>query len=125
MNIQYTSHNIYCYFVSKDAPNDIQPEIVASDMLGLIAQDVTGRHLTLLTSLLDFMAYVRKYSTHSELTESDIHIIMLPVFFNLQVDRCYIILIPLICYIICNLTARITVACLWIFRYRLIITGRY
>ncbi|GLV34137.1 hypothetical protein CBL_00066 [Carabus blaptoides fortunei] len=67
-----------------DAPNDIQPEVVASDILGLIVQDLNGRHLTLVTWLLEFMSHVRKYSMHSELTESDMHVIMLPVFFNLQ-----------------------------------------
>lgn len=65
--------------------DDIQPEVVAHDMLGLIRQDVKGRHLVLIILLLDLLRGIRMTSVGTELAGADLPITMLPIFFNLEV----------------------------------------
>ncbi|KAF5307963.1 hypothetical protein FQR65_LT06530 [Abscondita terminalis] len=63
------------------------PEIVAQDILGLLRQDVEGRHFILITSVLDLLYCILKQTPTDELTGCNIPISMLPVFFNMQTEH--------------------------------------
>ncbi|KAL2743101.1 uncharacterized protein V1477_008590 [Vespula maculifrons] len=61
--------------------------VVARDALGLIRQDVSGRHSELLTDLLDLIRHLTLSGPPSERTElqgSPLPIALLPVFFTLK-----------------------------------------
>lgn len=61
------------------------PEVVAQDILGLLRQDLTGRHYGLLEAVLDLLHCILKCSPADELSGCNIPVTMLPVFFNMQV----------------------------------------
>lgn len=76
----------YLKIYFSDIRDDVQPDVVARDILGLIRQDVKGRHLVLIVILLDLLRIVRLAAVGDELAGSDLPITMLPIFFNLQVN---------------------------------------
>ncbi|KAF2895679.1 hypothetical protein ILUMI_10459 [Ignelater luminosus] len=65
----------------------VSPEVVAQDILGLLRQDVAGRHATLVISVLDLLHCILKHSPSDELTGCNIPITMLPIFFNMQSEH--------------------------------------
>lgn len=69
-----------------DAPDDIAPEVIATDVLGLMKQDVPEKRLELLILLLNLLNTVIKYSPSDELRGSTLPLSMLPLFFNIQVN---------------------------------------
>ncbi|KAF5278461.1 hypothetical protein FQA39_LY05950 [Lamprigera yunnana] len=65
----------------------VPPEVVAQDMLGLLRQDVEGRHYVLITMVLDLLYCTLKQMPSDELSGSYIPITMLSVFFNMQAEH--------------------------------------
>lgn len=63
----------------------VSAEVIAQDILGLLRQDVAGRHEQLLVSILDLLNNILKHSPTDELRGCNIPITMLPIFFNMQV----------------------------------------
>ncbi|XP_069689255.1 uncharacterized protein [Periplaneta americana] len=64
----------------------IPERIVASDALGLLRQDLSGRHLQLLTSLLDLLYVGTRNSPTNELQGCSLSVALLPIFFSLKSD---------------------------------------
>ncbi|KAH0952710.1 hypothetical protein HN011_008683 [Eciton burchellii] len=65
----------------------VEAQIIAQDALGLIRQDVSGRHGELLTDILDLLRHLTLSGPPSECSElrgSPLPVILLPVFFNLS-----------------------------------------
>lgn len=75
----------YILFFLDESPG-VSAEIIAQDILGLLRQDVTGRHAILLLSILDFLNSILKYSPTDELRGCSAPIGMLPIFFDMQVQ---------------------------------------
>lgn len=77
--------------MSADNPG-VTAHMIAKDALGLIRQDVGGRHGELLAGLLDLLRHLTLSgppSERSELRGSPLPIALLPVFFTLTVNvRC-------------------------------------
>jgi len=66
----------------------VEAQVIAQDALGLIRQDVGGRHGELLIDILDLLRYLTLSGPPSECSElrgSPLPIALLPVFFNLSV----------------------------------------
>lgn len=66
----------------------MEAQVIAQDALGLIRQDVGGRHGELLTHVLDLLRHLTLSGPPSECSElrgSPLPIALLPVFFNLSV----------------------------------------
>ncbi|XP_046390098.1 uncharacterized protein LOC124158809 isoform X2 [Ischnura elegans] len=59
---------------------------VACDALGLLKQDISGRHLNLVTSFLDLLYTVSKNARFSELGGPSVAATLLPVVFQLQAE---------------------------------------
>ncbi|XP_019874802.1 uncharacterized protein LOC109602805 isoform X2 [Aethina tumida] len=74
----------YIQSLALDAPDDIAPEVIATDVLGLMKQDVPEKRLELLILLLNLLNTVIKYSPSDELRGSTLPLSMLPLFFNIQ-----------------------------------------
>ncbi|KAL1140708.1 hypothetical protein AAG570_000638, partial [Ranatra chinensis] len=64
----------------------IPAQVVAEDALGLLYQDLPGRHLHLLKSILELLHAISKTSHRSELTSLNLPIVLLPTFFNINVS---------------------------------------
>ncbi|XP_011257445.1 uncharacterized protein LOC105251987 [Camponotus floridanus] len=65
----------------------VEAQVIAQDALGLIRQDVGGRHGELLIDILDLLRYLTLSGPPSECSElrgSPLPIALLPVFFNLS-----------------------------------------
>ncbi|XP_020279101.1 uncharacterized protein LOC109852395 isoform X2 [Pseudomyrmex gracilis] len=65
----------------------VEAQVIAQDALGLIRQDVSGRHGELLTGVLDLLRHLTLSGSPSECSElrgSPLPIALLPVFFNLS-----------------------------------------
>ncbi|XP_014469169.1 PREDICTED: uncharacterized protein LOC106741553 [Dinoponera quadriceps] len=65
----------------------VETQVIAQDALGLIKQDVGGRHGELLTDILDLLRHLTLSGPPSECSElrgSPLPIALLPVFFNLS-----------------------------------------
>ncbi|XP_067216369.1 uncharacterized protein [Linepithema humile] len=65
----------------------VEAHVIAQDALGLIKQDVSGRHGELLTDVLDLLRHLTLSgppSERSELRGSPLPLALLPVFFNLS-----------------------------------------
>ncbi|KAI4494444.1 hypothetical protein M0802_008936 [Mischocyttarus mexicanus] len=79
---------VYFDTLEKEADNPgVTAGVVARDALGLIRQDVSGRHSELLADLLDLIRYLTLSGPPSERTElqgSPLPIALLPVFFTLK-----------------------------------------
>lgn len=70
----------------------VEDQVIAQDALGLIRQDVSGRHGELLTHVLDLLRHLTLSGPPSECSElrgSPLPIALLPVFFNLSVITQY------------------------------------
>lgn len=68
----------------------VTTHMIARDALGLIRQDVGGRHGELLAGLLDLLRHLTLSGPPSERTElrgSPLPIALLPVFFTLTVNQ--------------------------------------
>lgn len=66
----------------------VEDQVIAQDALGLIRQDVGGRHSELLTHILDLLRHLTLSGPPSECSElrgSPLPVALLPVFFNLSV----------------------------------------
>lgn len=66
----------------------VSPKMVAQDALGLIRQDVDGRHGELLSDLLGLLRHLTLTGPPSECSElrgSPLPVALLPVFFSLTV----------------------------------------
>lgn len=87
-------NNFHTMRVSAKADNPgIAADEVARDALGLIRQDVRGRHRELLADLLDLLSHLTQSAPPSECSElqgSPLPVALLPVFFNLTVNNCTI-----------------------------------
>lgn len=59
--------------------------MVARDMLGLLCQDLSERHKTLIGHVLDLLYAILKHSPTDELTGCTVPFSMLPIFFNFKV----------------------------------------
>ncbi|XP_032686837.1 uncharacterized protein LOC116851494 isoform X2 [Odontomachus brunneus] len=65
----------------------VEAQVIAQDALGLIKQDVGGRHGELLNDILDLLRHLTLSGPSSECSElrgSPLPIVLLPVFFNLS-----------------------------------------
>ncbi|XP_011065436.1 PREDICTED: uncharacterized protein LOC105152709 [Acromyrmex echinatior] len=65
----------------------VEAQVIAQDALGLIRQDVGGRHCELLTHVLDLLRHLTLSGPPSECSElrgSPLPVALLPVFFNLS-----------------------------------------
>lgn len=69
---------------SDESPG-VPAEIIAQDILGLLRQDLTGRHEVLLLTILDLLHSIVKCSPTDELRGCSVPIVMLPIFFDMQV----------------------------------------
>ncbi|XP_018574467.1 uncharacterized protein LOC108913405 [Anoplophora glabripennis] len=67
-----------------DNNENIPVEVVATDVLGLIKQELPQKHLHLITILLNLLDTVIKFSPADELRGNTLPISMLPLFFNIQ-----------------------------------------
>lgn len=78
-----------CFYIWRSADNPgVEAQIIAQDALGLIKQDVSGRHGELLTTVLDLLRHLTLSAPPSECSElhgSPLPIALLPVFFKLSV----------------------------------------
>jgi len=80
-------YSIFIYICVADNPG-VEAQIIAQDALGLIRQDVSGRHGELLTDILDLLRHLTLSGPPSECSElrgSPLPVVLLPVFFNLSV----------------------------------------
>lgn len=68
----------------------VAPELIAQDILGLLRQELNGRHLILLIAVLDLLYYSLRCSPADELAGCSVPISMLPIFFNMQVIKIFI-----------------------------------
>ncbi|CAH0554694.1 unnamed protein product [Brassicogethes aeneus] len=73
----------YIQALALDAPASVLPEMVATDVLGLIKQDLPTKRLELILLLLRLLDTVIKYSPADELRGSTLPLSMLPLFFNI------------------------------------------
>ncbi|KAJ8917853.1 hypothetical protein NQ315_010766 [Exocentrus adspersus] len=64
--------------------DNIPVDVVATDVLGLIQQELPEKHLQLITILLNLLDTVIKFSPADELRGNTLPISMLPLFFNIQ-----------------------------------------
>ncbi|KAL1494581.1 hypothetical protein ABEB36_010156 [Hypothenemus hampei] len=65
--------------------NNITPEVVASDVLGLIREDLSMRHRSLIGLILHLLDCSIKLSPADELRGHTLPVSMLPIFFNIEV----------------------------------------
>lgn len=77
--------NLILVFFLTDENSDVTPELVAQDILGLLAQDLNEKHKTLLGYILDLLYAILKHSPTDELSGCNVPFIMLPIFFNFKV----------------------------------------
>jgi len=71
----------------------VEAQVIAQDALGLIRQDVGGRHGELLIHVLDLLRHLTLSGPPSECSElrgSPLPVALLPVFFNLSVIIYYL-----------------------------------
>ncbi|VEN60214.1 unnamed protein product, partial [Callosobruchus maculatus] len=62
----------------------VPPEIIATDVLGLLKQELSAKHLALTSLLLNLLDTVIKVSPADELRGNTLPTSMLPLFFNIQ-----------------------------------------
>lgn len=76
----------YVNFQLLDAGNiDVTPEIVASDVLGLIREELSSRHKVLIGLILHLLDCSIKLSPADELRGHTLPVSLLPLFFNIEV----------------------------------------
>lgn len=69
-----------------DESPGVSAEIIAQDILGLLRQDVSGRHEVLLLNILDLLNSIVKYSPTDELRGCSVPISIMPIFFDMRVN---------------------------------------
>ncbi|CAH1966183.1 unnamed protein product [Acanthoscelides obtectus] len=67
-----------------DDNGNVPPEIIATDVLGLLKQELSENHLALTSLLLNLLDNVIKVSPADELRGNTLPTSMLPLFFNVQ-----------------------------------------
>lgn len=75
---------------SLDENPGVSAELIAQDILGLMKQDIAGRHEMLVICILDLLNTILKHSATDELRGCNVPITMLPIFFNMQVIYSFI-----------------------------------
>lgn len=83
--------NFFFFYIfllfSIDDPGNVPVEIVATDVIGLMKQDLPRKQLQLASDLLHLLDTVIKFSPADELRGNTLPISMLPLFFNIDVSK--------------------------------------
>ncbi|KAJ8946891.1 hypothetical protein NQ318_008247 [Aromia moschata] len=70
-----------------DDAGNVPVDVVATDVLGLMKQELPNKHLKLISLLLNLLDTVIKFSPADELRGNTLPISMLPLFFNIQTQH--------------------------------------
>lgn len=82
-------NKITCFFLLDNNNDNVIPEVVASDVLGLIGEELPGRHKALIGLILDLLDCSIKQSPSDELRGHTLPVSMLPLFFNIEVKTLF------------------------------------
>lgn len=82
---KYILQSFPLWFIISDDTGNVPAEVIATDILGLMKQELPEKQLTLNTLLLYLLDMVIKYSPSDELRGNTLPISMLPLFFDIQV----------------------------------------
>ncbi|KAJ8975450.1 hypothetical protein NQ317_000699, partial [Molorchus minor] len=73
--------------VLDDSNGNISADVVATDVLGLLKQELPNKHIKLISLLLNLLDTIVKFSPADELRGNTLPIVMLPLFFNIQTQH--------------------------------------